>query len=59
VILKRDNIAEWIEPNTGQRELLAMLGPYPDGLIEAYPVSSKVNNPRNNEPECVARASLG
>jgi len=59
VILKRDNIAEWIEPNTGQRDLLALLGPYPDGLMEAYEVSSKVSNPRNNGPECVARSSLG
>ena len=57
VILKGDNIAKWLEPEAGQTDLLDMLEPYPDGLMEAYPVSSKVNNPRNNGPECVAKST--
>lgn len=55
VILKRNSVAEWLDPKTGREELLTMLEPYPETLIEAYQVSSKINNPRNNGPECVAR----
>ncbi len=58
VLLKRETVMPWLEPETGQKALLALLEPYPDGLLEAYPVSSKVNNPRNNGPECVAQISL-
>jgi len=56
VILGKDIIADWLDPGNGLTDLLAMLEPYPGSLIEIYPVSSKVNNPRNNGPECVARS---
>jgi putative SOS response-associated peptidase YedK len=58
VILKREHVARWLDPDAGQEEVRALLEPCPDGVLEAYPVSSTVNNPRNNGPECVARISL-
>jgi len=57
VILKKDILAAWLEPVARQSDLLAMLGPYPNTLMDAYPVSNKVNSPKNNGPECVARIS--
>jgi putative SOS response-associated peptidase YedK len=32
-----------------------LLKPAPDDFLIAVPVSTRVNNPRNNDPECVAR----
>ena len=32
--------------------LLPLLTPYPAEEMEFYPVSAKVNNPGNGEPEC-------
>lgn len=55
VILKRENVSRWLKSHAEQDELLAMLEPYLDGSMEVYPVSGKVNNPRNNGPECVAK----
>ena len=46
----------WLDPTVGQKDVLAMLEPCPDSLIEIYPVSNKVNSPRNNGPECVTRS---
>ena len=37
------------------RRLAALLRPYPDDEMEAYPVSRLVNSPRNDEPECIRR----
>jgi putative SOS response-associated peptidase YedK len=59
VILGNMDIAAWLDPGKGQADLLAMLEPYPESLIEIYPVSSMVNSPRNNGPECVKRSLLG
>lgn len=55
LILKQGDLGIWLDPDTGQSDVLEMLAPYPDDLMEAYPVSSKVNNPKNNGPDCVAR----
>jgi len=59
VILEKTDIAAWLDPGKGQSDLLAMLESYPESLIELYPVSSKVNSPRNNGPECVERSLPG
>jgi|GEM_PF-6537621 len=36
-------------------DLLSMLHLCPESMLEAYPVSSRVNNPRNNDSGCIAR----
>lgn len=54
VILDHDAIQTWLDPNIEQPEkLLGLLRPYPEQDMEAYPVSSLVNSPRNNASECV------
>lgn len=53
VILDEKAMSTWLDPDTGQRDLLAMLEAYPSGKMEAYPVSRLVNNAQNNGPECI------
>lgn len=54
VILKRSNFEEWLDPNDDDVETLtALLIPAPADLLEAYPVSTYVNSPANEGPDCV------
>lgn len=53
-ILKVQDVEAWLESGSEQSDVLEMLSPYPDDLIEAYPVSHYVNSHRHNSPECVA-----
>ena len=54
VILSPDDYELWLEPDFhGQGKLLDMLKPYPAEDMEAYPVSTVVNNPRNEVKECI------
>ena len=55
VILKVQDVEAWIDPGSAQSDVLKMLVPYSDDLMEAYPVSNFVNSHRHNSPECVAR----
>jgi putative SOS response-associated peptidase YedK len=56
VILSEENLSAWLDPGTHQQTLLALLAPYAAPLT-IHPVSSKVNNPRHNGPDCVAPVS--
>jgi putative SOS response-associated peptidase YedK len=58
VILPQDQMSRWLEPSTSARELQAMTSPYPTEAMAAYPVSSLVNSPRNNSPECLERQDI-
>ena len=54
VILSVDDYGLWLEPDShGQGKLLEMLKPYPAEDMEAYPISTVVNNPRNEVKECI------
>ncbi len=55
VILPEDAYQSWLDPAEKQPDQLsALLQPYPAELMAAYPVSTLVNNPRNDLPQCVA-----
>jgi putative SOS response-associated peptidase YedK len=57
VILPRAAYAAWLDPTSDDaRALTALLEPYPDGAMTAYPVSGAVNRPANDDPSCVAPA---
>ena len=44
----------WLDPDLQDpAAVLALVKPYPDGLMAARPVSTLVNNPRNDDPRCV------
>lgn len=56
VILRREDEDKWLSPdNTEPEHLLPLLRPYPADAMEAYPVSSAVNSPRNDAPDLVMR----
>ena len=57
VILSPDAYAQWIDPAVRTPESLgAFIKPYPAEEMAAYPVSTLVNNPKNDRPECVVPA---
>ncbi len=54
VILPVDHHSQWLDTqfqDTGS--LSALLKPYPAGEMKAYPVSTRVNNPKLDDPECI------
>jgi putative SOS response-associated peptidase YedK len=54
VILKPEDYARWLDPQIQKPEQLQpLLQPYSSEAMTAYPVSTKVNNPSNDSPECI------
>ena len=57
VILPPDTYARWLEPAPRQpTDMQGLLAPYPAEAMSAYPVSTLVNSPANDRPECIAAA---
>ena len=48
VILSREDEAKWLEAELDPKKAIEMLKGYPAGEMDMYPVSSLVNNPRND-----------
>jgi putative SOS response-associated peptidase YedK len=58
VILEANKYNSWLDPSVQEAELLKpLLHPYPGDAMMGYPVSSLVNNPRNESPKCVDPAA--
>lgn len=56
-ILKPEHEALWLDTSLKDPiQLLTMLRAYPEAEMEAYPVSPRVNNPRNDDPLCIQPA---
>src|SRR3569623_1132848 len=54
VILPPDAYNLWLDVAVQEPErLMPLLRPYADAELEALPVSTLVNSPKNNSPECV------
>lgn len=54
VILEREHYDEWLDPRNYNTETLSKrLRAYPDELMEAYPVTTYVNKPENNDAQCI------
>ncbi len=52
VILRKDDEDEWLNPdNVEPEKLLKMLNPFLASDMEAYPISSLINSPKNNFPD--------
>ena len=54
VALKEEQFGEWLDPATPMERVQAMLAGAREDL-EGYPVSTRVNNTRNNSPELLDR----
>ena len=56
VIIPPDHFAEWLEPQPLAPERLQdLLVPHSADGMEAYPVSTYVNKPINDGPDCIKR----
>lgn len=56
MLVERDRWADWLDPGlTSTDDARALLVPAAPGRLTAYPVSTAVNNVRNNGPELLAR----
>ncbi len=54
VILSESAYEQWIAPGESDtHKLSSLLRPFDAELMEAYPVSRMVNNPRNDSPNCI------
>jgi len=54
VILSPDDYAKWIDPApAAPADLQPLLAPFPAESMGAYPVSTLVNRPANDRPDCV------
>jgi putative SOS response-associated peptidase YedK len=57
VILPTDDYQRWLDPAVGKPEqLVPLLCPYPAGEMTADPVSTFVNSPANEGPQCIEAA---
>lgn len=57
VILPPDAYAQWLDAGIGNpAELQPLLAPYPVEEMAAYPVSTLVNNPKDDRAECIVPA---
>jgi putative SOS response-associated peptidase YedK len=55
VILAPQDYDRWLDPALQEpAAILPLLRPYPAGDMEAYPVSTLVNSPKNDRPELIA-----
>jgi len=55
VILSAGVRDRWLDPAAEARDLRALLAPLAAEEMEAYPVSTVVNSPRNDSAECMRR----
>ncbi len=56
VILPVAHYADWLNPAHTKQQLLELLAPFDSSVLEAFPVSRLVNNPRNDSAECMVPA---
>lgn len=55
LILAPEDYGRWLDPTLQQfGELAALVRPFPNGPMEAIPVSTRVNSPANEGPQCIA-----
>jgi putative SOS response-associated peptidase YedK len=59
-ILDPKDYVEWLDPTPRPKEaLLSLIRPYKPEAMRAYPVSTVVNNARNNSPSCLEELEAG
>ena len=56
-MLLKDEERQWIDMDIPHSEAKKLLKPYPSELLYIYPVSTKINNVRNNTPDLIKEFS--
>ncbi len=60
VILDSEDYVRWLDPeNEDKDELQSLLVPHDPDVMSTYPISTIVNNPRNEVPDCIEAISIG
>ncbi|MGV6859924.1 MAG: SOS response-associated peptidase [bacterium] len=59
VILGQDSLDTWLSGSTPKDKLGRLLAPCPSEWLKIYPVSTIVNNPRNDGPDCIDPTKSG
>lgn len=54
VILDENGVDRWLDPSAEPEELQALLKPLPAEQVQLTPVSTRVNDPDNDDPACIA-----
>jgi putative SOS response-associated peptidase YedK len=54
LVMHPANYAAWLDPNT--ESPADLMQPFDDGRLQAYPVSTFVNDPKNDAPAAVERS---
>jgi putative SOS response-associated peptidase YedK len=52
-MLAPDAFAAWLDPQSQAPGLTSLLQPFPAELMTAHPVSRRVNDVRNDDPDCI------
>ena len=56
-ILEPESVEAWCDPSAEKERASDLLGPAKDGVLDAHPVSRRVNKPANDEPSLVESIS--
>lgn len=51
VVLRHDDVSDWLTGDAEDRQ--ALCRPYPEDDLTAYPISTRVNNPSNDDPQVI------
>lgn len=54
VVLQAADYDDWLHPDPQPEQALHLLRPFPAEKMATRPVSTFVNNPRNDSPDCIA-----
>lgn len=52
VIIAPADFDRWLDPSVAATDVQGLLAPFPADEMEAYPVSTRVNSPSNDDAEC-------
>jgi putative SOS response-associated peptidase YedK len=55
VIVAPEDYARWLDPKRNATDVQDLLRPYPAEAMEAFPVSTRVNSPANDDAGCTER----
>lgn len=55
VILAADDYHTWLDPEADVETVRGLMRPFAEDALEHYPVSTLVNRPENDAPQCIAR----
>jgi putative SOS response-associated peptidase YedK len=53
VLIAPEKREQWLDPKAKPDDLVPLLDPAPEGVLTAHPVSTLVNAPANDTPECI------